>query len=558
MTRQARGRRPLRACAVGIACALLMLLAGARPASAHAVLVSTDPAQNTVLPAAPARISLSFSESVQVAADGVRVFGPDGQQADTGQVTQPGGDATAGVSLRDGAAQGTYTVSWRAVSADSHPVAGAFTFSIGHPSAARSPAAAEPPPSATVSVLYAIARALAYAMFALLTGSAAFVLICLPGAAVSRPIRRVMATGWAGLLLATVACLLLQGPYGQGLGLSHTFDSVVLSETMAGRLGTALQVRFLVLGLAGAYLALLSTWLPVLKTQGRWAFGAAGALLTFTLGATWAAADHAAVGLQPELALPVDVVHLTAMGLWLGGLVTLLVSFKTQVDLSSAAQRFSRVAAGSVVALVASGSYQAWRQLGSWSSWFSTGYGRLLLIKVLVFACLLGAAALSRRWVIRRLEDKPSVLKRSVLTEAALAAVVLAVTALLVNSEPGRTAGAAPAGPVHREVEYNTGGPGGKGKLEVDVDPSATGPNTLRVVIEDAAGKPRDIPEFHASLTLEVNHIGPLPLTMQRVGVGSYSGTGVQIPAIGSWQLALTVRTSEIDETTVATPIDVH
>jgi copper transport protein len=537
-----------------------MLLAGAQPASAHAVLVSTDPAQNTVLPTAPARISLTFSESVQVAADGVRVFGPDGQQTDTGQITQPGGDSTAGVGLRSGAAQGTYTVSWHAVSADSHPVAGAFTFSIGHPSAARSPAAAEPTPSTTVSVLYAIARALAYAMFALLVGSAAFVLICLPGAAATRPIRRVMTTGWAGLLLATVVCLLLQGPYGQGLGLSHTFDSAVISETMAGRLGTALQARFLLLGLAGAYLALLSTWLPVLKPKGRWAFGVAGSVLAFALGATWAAADHAAVGLQPELALPVDVVHLTAMGLWLGGLVTLLASFKTEIDLSSAAHRFSRVAAGSVVVLIASGSYQAWRQLGSWSSWFSTGYGRLLLIKVIVFACLLGAAALSRRWVIRRLtkKDSPSVLRRSVLVEAGLAAVVLAVTALLVNSEPGRTASAAPAGPAHREVGYDTGGPGGKGKLEVDVDPSATGPNTLRVVIEDVAGKPRDIPEFHASLTLEANHIGPLPLTMQRVGVGSYSGTGVQIPAAGSWRLALTVRTSEIDETTVATPIDVR
>jgi copper transport protein len=537
------------------------MLAGSAPASAHAQLISTDPGQSAVLATAPARVSLTFGESVEVAADGVRIFGPDGNQVDTGQATHLGPASTVGVGLRDGSRQGTYTVSWRVISADSHPVAGAFTFSIGHPSTSKKPSLAQPTGSAAVGVLYAIARALAYAALALLVGSTGFVLACLRGSPASRAVRRVMTTGWAGLTITSLACLFLQGPYGYGLGLSHLADSVVISETLASPLGAALQARFLLLAVAGAYLVLLSTWLPRLRPPGRWAFGSVGAALALGLTATWATADHASVGLHPAIALPVDVAHLTAMGSWLGGLVTLLVALGkpgNATDAAVAARRFSPIAAGSVLVLVATGSYQAWRQLGTWDAWLSTGYGRLLLVKVIVFAILLSVAALSRRWVARRRTADTSGLRRSVVAEAALGAVVLVLTALLVESEPGRTATAAPPGPTHRVVAYDAGGLGGTGRLEVDVDPATTGPNTIRVAIEDPTGKPHDIPEFHAALTLAARGLGPLTVDLRRTGVGAYAGTGVQIPSSGLWELYLTVRTSDIDEAIVAAPIDVR
>jgi copper transport protein len=545
-------------------CALLVALAGAGPASAHAQLISTDPGQGAVVATAPATVSLTFSESVVIAADGVRVFGPDGSRVDTGHAAARGTASIVGVGLRGsrqpGGAQGTYTVSWRAISADSHPVSGAFTFSVGHPSATRAPgAAAQPRGSATIGVSYAITRAVEFASFALLVGSIAFVLRCWPSAIARQDVRRIMLAGWAALVASTVAALVLQGPYGYGLGVEHLVDPATFSATLGSRLGTALTTRLMLLALAGGYLVLLCAWLEQYAVRGRAWFGALGVLLAAGLASTWAAAGHAAVGLQAALAFPVDVAHLLAMGLWLGGLVTLVVVLHRPISeepASAAARRFSTVATGSVVVLVGTGCYQSWRQLGSWAAFLTTDYGRLLLVKLAVVALLLVVAAFSRRWVVRR--RPAATLRRNVLREAALGALVLVLTALLVNAEPGRTATAAPSGPAHRVVAYDTGGPGGQGRLVVDVDPAATGPNTITIIVQDPAGKPHDVPEVAAALTLAARDLGPLPVLLHRTAPGGHIARAVQIPSAGTWQLAVTVRTSDIDETTVATPIDVR
>jgi copper transport protein len=588
---------------VAAICAVLGLLVGTGSASAHAALISTDPGQGAVVATMPATVSLTFGEPVLVAADGVRVFGPDGAEVDDGHAVHLGRSSTVGVGLPGGTRpastwQGTYTVSWRVISADSHPVAGAFTFSVGHPSTGRAPANAQPSGSAAVGVIYGIVRAAGFASYALLVGSIAFVLLCWPGAIARRDVRRIMLVGWAGLLATTMATLLLQGPYGNGLGLDRLFDSAIVSETLDSRLGVALSARLALLALAGGYLVLLCAWLGHLRWRGRVWCGALGAALALGLATTWAAADHAAVGLQPALALPVDVMHLLAMGLWLGGLVPLVVvlgpagtsNAETLAAPDRAVYRFSSIATGSVVILIGTGSYQAWRQLGSWAAFGSTDYGRLLLVKLGAFALLLGVAGLSHRWVTQRrralvgvgaatrsfssgvtigssmlgrtLLDRRA-LRRSVLGEAALGALVLGVTAMLVNAEPGRTAtgfmttGSIPT-PAHHVISYDTGGPNGRGQLVVDLDPSATGPNTVRVTVEDSRGAPHDVPELHTTLTLTARQLGPFAVPLQQTAPGRYVASGVQLPYSGTWQLRVTVRTSDIDETTAATPIDVR
>ena len=600
--------RTLRACAVAVICAVLGLLVGTGSASAHAVLISTDPGQGAVVATMPATVSLTFGEPVLAAADGVRVFGPDGAEVDDGHTVHIGRSSTVGVGLPGGtrptsARHGTYTVSWRVISADSHPVAGAFTFSVGHPSTGRAPANAQPSGSAAVGVIYGIVRAAGFASYALLVGSIAFVLLCWPGAIAQHDVRRIMLVGWAGLLATTIATLLLQGPYGNGLGLDRLFDSAIVSETLDSRLGVALSARLALLALAGGYLVLLCAWLGHLRRRGRVWCGALGAALALGLAATWAAADHAAVGLQPALALPVDVVHLLAMGLWLGGLVPLVVVLRpagtsnaeTLAAPDRAVHRFSSIATGSVVILIGTGSYQAWRQLGSWAAFGSTDYGRLLLVKLGAFALLLGVAGFSHRWVTQRRRALVGVgaatrsfssgvtigssmlgrtmldrraLRRSVLGEAALGALVLGITAMLVNAEPGRTAtalmttglmttGSMPRS-AHHVISYDTGGPNGRGQLVVDLDPSAIGPNTVRVTVEDSRGSPHDVPELHATLTLTGRQLGPFAVPLQRTAPGRYVANGVQLPYSGTWQLRVTVRTSDIDETTAATPIDVR
>src|SRR5689334_18630843 len=99
-----------------------MLLAGAGPASAHAALTGSDPQQGVVVDKAPTQVSLTFSEKVAMNDDSLRVLDPKGARVDTGNPSNISG-TTYAVRLRAGLSEGTYTVTYQVVSADSHPVA---------------------------------------------------------------------------------------------------------------------------------------------------------------------------------------------------------------------------------------------------------------------------------------------------------------------------------------------------------------------------------------------------------------------------------------------------
>lgn len=580
---------------VGLLLTVGALLAGAGTASAHAVLVSTDPAGDSVLPTLPAQVTLTFGEAVQLPAGSVRVFDPDGVQVDDGHPRGRGD--TVRVGIRPGPGQGSYTVAWRVISADTHPVSGAFVFSVGHPSATPAATAAPAGGSATVGVLYWMVRAVAYGSFAALIGAIALLLSCWPAGAARTVGPRVAVAGWATLLLATVATLLLQGPYGNGTGLRDILDPGAVATTLQLPLGSALVARLLLLAATAVYLGQLVGRLPSAGPRTRATLTTGGTVLAVGMAITWSVSGHAAVGLQPEIALPVDVAHLLAMAVWLGGLLVLAIALRRAPrdadqypELATAVDRFSPIAFGCVTVLVGTGTYQSWRQLGTWSAFLDTAYGQVLLAKLIAVSAMLVAAAVSRR-AVRRMRCRPApgrhptlartevsaqpepapapvpsatvapTLRRSVLVETAVAVLVLGLTAVLVNAEPGRTAEAAAAaatqGPVRAGRSYDTGGPRGTGTLDVRVDPARTGPDTIDITVHGPGGAAQDLPELDAEISLPEHRLGPLTLTVGRNGPGHYQATG-QIPLPGTWELTLTVRTSDIDETTVRLPIPIH
>src|SRR3954452_22429321 len=121
-----------RGMAVVVAVAGLTVL-WASPASAHALLLRTEPAPQTTVAQSPRLLSLFFSEAVEVSARDVRLYDVDGKTVDVGAPHRTNGNSEVSVSLPH-LDDGTYTVVWRAVSADSHPVRGGFLFYVGHPS----------------------------------------------------------------------------------------------------------------------------------------------------------------------------------------------------------------------------------------------------------------------------------------------------------------------------------------------------------------------------------------------------------------------------------------
>ncbi|WKD31126.1 copper resistance CopC/CopD family protein [Streptomyces xanthophaeus] len=412
-----------------------LILGGAGPAFAHAGLSGSDPAEGSVLETAPKQLTLTFTESVSFSEDSLRVLSPENERANPRPAQHADGkENTARVELPDKLPRGTYTVAWRVVSADGHPISGAFVFSIGQPSGTTAVVATGSPEDTAAGRLYGFFRYVAYSGLALLVGAAAFVLVCWPTAGAVRPVRRLLAVGWAALVASTVALLLLRGPYETAGELTSAFDPSQLGRTVTGRPGIALIARLVLLAVAAVLLRR-----PALRLDRDddgsppRDLGAGvrpgGAVLALALAFTWASAEHASAGIQVPLAIPVAVLHLLAMGVWLGGLITLAVLLRRRGPGSrdipaSAIGRFSTLAFTAVAVLVGTGMYQSWRQVGSWEALSTTSYGRTLAVKIAAVVLVLCAASFSRRWTARLVHQAPPAAEPQAVPEPELVSAV--------------------------------------------------------------------------------------------------------------------------------------
>ena len=154
-------------------------VATAEPAAAHATLVSTDPGEGARLETAPGEVTLEFSEGVSLGAGYARVLASGGGRADAGTASVDGGLLT--IPLRSGLPDDGYLVTYRVVSADSHPISGAFSFVVGDGELVPAAGAAEDATDPVVGRALPAARWLGFTGLALAIGVPVLALACWPG-----------------------------------------------------------------------------------------------------------------------------------------------------------------------------------------------------------------------------------------------------------------------------------------------------------------------------------------------------------------------------------------
>ncbi|WP_199716710.1 copper resistance CopC/CopD family protein [Micromonospora musae] len=538
------------AAAAGLLVAVVaLLIAPATPASAHAVLSSSAPAASAVVPTGPSEVVLTFSESVRKVPDKVRVIAPDGSRADRGEPTFEG--AVVKIPVDPAGANGTYLVSYRVISADSHPVSGAFTYSVGAPS---------PPPQDTgdnsranpvVGNAVKVAKFFGYAGLALLIGPALVLAALWPRRLDRRGPARLAWSGLGLVTLATVADLWLQVPYTAGGGLFDVTGEGI-STVLGGAFGAAHLVR---LGLIAAAAFLLR---PLFTGSA----GRADAIILAVLGVaglvTWPLAGHPAASPAPAVSVVVDTVHLGSMAVWLGGLLMLAVFLLRRADereLGAIMPIWSRWAALAVSALLLAGVVQGLIEVATPSALVNTAYGQLLLVKIGLFALVMGVAAYSRQLVRRRIaEQRPGAVRRAVWVELAITAVVLGVTATLVQTPPARTA-AETAG-----VEagyFSSTLTSTLLNIQVELDPAERGNNSLHLYAYTKDNRPQPVVEWKATAALPSAGIEPIEIPLLPLSDSHATGE-INLPASGDWQLKLTARTSDIDQATVTATVPIR
>jgi copper transport protein len=530
---------------IGLFC---VLLCPAGPAAAHAALVASDPGNGTIVPDAPNKVTLTFSESVSLVPGKIQVLAPDGSRADRGEPTAAG--STVAIPLRTGGGRGTYLVSFRVISADSHPIAGSLTFSVGAPStppAASSAVANDVDP--VVRAAIPVAKYLGYAGLVLLIGPVLVLALLWPHRLSRRGPARVVWTGIGLVTVSTLAAIWLQVPYAGGTGL---FDVRVgdLQDVLGSTFGAVMLVRLGVLCAAALLLR------PLLGGTGNGS-GTDLALLG-VLGvaalATWPLTGHPTASPVAGVSVVVDAIHLAAMSVWLGGLLMLAAFLLRQADereLAAILPIWSRWAFTAVTALVLAGVVQALIEVASWKGLVDSTYGRLVLSKVALVGGVVAVAFLSRRMVLNRTAPaQPRGLRRAVVAELGIAAVIVGVTAALVQIPPPRTAeAAANQAATTTTVSQTLTNP--TTALQVDIFPASVGNNSIHLYAYTPDNKPLKVEEWSGTAALAAEGIEPISIPLLRI-TDFHAVGDIALPTAGEWTFKFTVRTSDIDQTTLS------
>ena len=381
---------------VGLVLGVVGLLAApATPAAAHAALVSSSPEPGSVVVESPNQVVLTFTEGVSPVRDKVHVIAPDGSLADTGEPRTAGDQLI--IPLKPNGPQGTFLVNYRVLSADSHPVGGAFTYSVGAPSPGGPPSAdaGDQAANPVIQAAFPVVRWIGYAGLLLLVGAVLVLGLLWPRRLDRRDPIRVSWLGAGLVALATVLELLLQVPYVAGGGLAD-FRLVDVREVLSSQFGAAHLVR---LGVLAAALVLLR---PIVRGAGWGADRVLLAMLSAIGAATWSVSGHPSASTVPAVSVVADMIHISAMSVWLGGLVMLIVFLLPRVtarELAAIVPIWSRWAAYAVSVLILTGVAQALIEVGNLYAIPTTPYGWLLLTKIGLVGIALAVAFQSRRLV---------------------------------------------------------------------------------------------------------------------------------------------------------------
>nr|WP_283251655.1 copper resistance protein CopC [Aeromicrobium duanguangcaii] len=523
------------------------------PAAAfgHASPIGSTPADGQVLTTPPSQLTVTFTEPVTLGGTGNAVLDATGKPTEAEFSVS---DRVLTIRPAQPLPRGTHVVTWRVVSADSHPVTGGFTFAVGQ----ATPGAIGVPDSQAereLSVVRTTVEALRYAGVLGLAGIVVFFLFIAPTPVRRQPLveRRTRAATQVFAGLAAVSTLLLApltsswesgralasawGPEAWRDGLTSSAGLAVLLVALGVALALVGRRRRPVIAAAGVALAVASL-LPVGHTR--------------SYGPSW-------------LVLAADLVHVSAAAVWWGGLVGLAVvlaagSALRVGDRVTTIARFSAVAGLVLVALVAAGIVLYWRVADSLPALWQTGYGRAVLVKALLLLPVVAVAAWNRFVLVRRLAgreagDATTVLRRTVTFEVLVVVGVLMATGVLVGQTPPARADTivTDVSTVQRlELDLDD-----SHRVTVVVTPARRGTNAIQVSLTDSDGAVVDVADApRLQLALAEAEVGPLNRTLTKTRAGHWQTTA-DLPLAGAWRVSVAVRIDRYTEPVVSGEVEI-
>ena len=559
--------------------AFLLTISIVSHVGAHATLLRSDPVDGATLDKAPTQINLWFDEAISPKFSSMQLFDADSQLIPVRSIQTDPTDSSALIVALPELSDGVYTILWKVLSeTDGHFSQGLVVFGIGaeaNPTATTAVPEADVPPLPEVvlrwlnfSLLAGLIGALAVSRYILIidarTAATGLVLF----RAKRRALKQILdfALLWA-LLGFLINCGLLvwqtrnlAATFPTGLPMTEVAEQI-LSQTRWGQIWLARQTSQLLIMAALAWLQISSQREGFLHLPA-WRLSA---LLVILLTLLQALTGHAAaLRDNASLAVIVDMIHLLAAGVWVGGLLTLGLSFGLLLhsDLGSAIilaratwKPFGQVAVISFGLLVITGLYSTGRQVASLDALLTTTYGQMLLTKLSViigvsFIGFINASLLHPRLVrpLARLLRLPGGrfpfsirdLPRLILFESILGLGVFLMTGLI-------TASPAPRGPAFT-IDPETVPTALSQTMDdlvvtLSAKPNRPGQNVFTVFTASSRRPaPAEIMRVILRFTYRDQQLGRVSATAEEIESGRFHLTGNYLSQAGQWQIDVVVR----------------
>jgi copper transport protein len=531
-------RHFLHAVFVAIIC---VLCAPAAVASAHAVLDNSVPTSGATLEESPLQIVLDFDETVESSLGYIKLFSSSGKRVQLPAVKADASDASIVRVVPPTLAQDSYVAVYRVISADGHPVEGAITFRVGtgavsNLSSVIEAALQDSETSSAVKLAMAFMRFISYIAISLVLAAIFFLL----GTDTPRKMmnRAVMLAGSA-LGVSTVFLFLLHGMNASGGSWGQIANISVVRDVLATQVGEALFARIVVSFLL---VCVLARWGHSEKEHQQISkFVAVFAFVTLPF--TYAFAGHAAVDSPAALTVALLAWHVTAVGVWCGGL--LLLIFITDIRTTAIVEWFSRRAAVLIAFVVATGVVQALLLMNGIGNISKTSYGKALIAKVCVVGVMLICAAIVRR---RFYESGVTRLRAVLCAEIAFGLIVLTITSGMVAASPRSTVSNAP---------FSTALVQGDVIANVTISPPRVGESEMHVIVSPPNGSLDPVLAVKARFSLASGSVPPIQAELNAVGPNHFVGY-IQFVYPGDWKVDVIVSPDANSEVLYSTQVTIQ
>ncbi|WOD61390.1 copper resistance protein CopC [Niallia taxi] len=513
-------------------------------ASAHAYIVNSSPSENESLDDSPTKATIEYNEKIQSGFAVLNVTNSAGEKVDEGNVIVEG--KTISVDLKANLKNDVYTMEWRVVSADGHSITGLVPFSIGElPEGVVLPQEQyTADKSSMVSV--SINKVLLYSGFSLYMGLVLFYLVWFRPNGLEPKIagrtKRYAVVALTLIGLGLLSFIVIQTQVNAGVSFFQALKPSLLLETLQstkeGTIWSIQMVLFLLLVLAqvlifkkGALLKKIMWILPLISFVGI-------LLCKAFIG-------HPSSSPYENVAIIMNFFHLTAASIWLGGIIVIIFLLKEGIFAKEGEQHdiywntlqsYSMWALFTVAVLAISGAVNGSLLIPDFHSLVSTAYGITLLVKVGIFALMIGFGAY--HLVSRTMLSRQKFYKKTIKIEMVLGVLLLMVTSVFTQLQT-------PTLPIDKpfyseaEISYNE-------NLSLAVSPKKTGiQNQYEVNLFDNDRDPLKDPE---QITIELKQGDQqTSFTLEKAGEGKYTAENLQLNSPGKWEATVHLLFKDLD-----------